>query len=151
MDHIVRTLLFFLSCGPDPDDVPDKISSQVWKQGAPSQKTNFKYSYQRCHLRNFHHQWEGGRHVGMRRRQVWLEWELLHILLWFEMSELEWSEEAHSLVLPDICVSSARRPLMMASLKKSDNSGLETLCSDNNSKWVYLLERWRRVCISGSS
>lgn len=59
------------------------------------------------------------------------------------MSESEQSEGARALALAlaDICVSSAQRRLMAASLKKADSLGLkndpegrETLHGDNESK-----------------
>lgn len=134
-----------------------KYSHKREKQGAPPnhpptypRKTNFKYSCQKCHLRNFHQQ--RGRRQARRHEQT-AGWTLTAAVTY---SPLVWNVRVRAIRgppphPPDICVSSARRPLRMASLKDSDSSGLETQCRDNESKWVYLLERWRRVCISGSS
>lgn len=53
---------FYHICGPDPDDVTTQMNCRhkLLKTRRAVPKTNFKYSYQRCHLRNFPHQWGGG-------------------------------------------------------------------------------------------
>lgn len=161
MDHAaVGTLLFRLSCGPESwwYNSPEEISSQALKTRSAVPKTNFKYSYERRHLRNFHHQWEGGR---PRRHEEMAGLTLTRAVTY---SPLVWNVRVRTIrgrslsrPLWHLCIfsSGAVNDGFCKEVRQfgieNHSVGRETLCRDNESKWVYLLGRWRRVCISGSS